>query len=130
MKRDELILAPYNLERDLLQTEFKFLHFCYISNKKYLITINYVKENSGFLDVITNIFSELKMYWKIEIYEIGENDEEIPVGIGELGTEESNEIESILNSEKCTEEKVVELLHKLKYTKIKKRINNLNLPLN
>lgn len=129
-KCDELILAPYNLEKDLLQTEFKFSHFCYLSNKKYTIYISYVKEHPDLLTVLLHPMQELKMYWDIKIYELGENSEEIPVSYGDLGTEESNEIGNILNSSKNAEEKIVELLHKLKYTKIKKQINNLSLPLN
>lgn len=116
---DTVYLSTYNPQGQIEDTIFDFYHFDYKNKEHYSIKIKNIKEKSKIFERLLG--GSNKRYWKITVSKL-DSKEGKEIAICEerdINTQESLEIEKILNSRNGVKGKIFSLIKSLKYNRIK-----------
>lgn len=126
---DTLNITMYDPRGNIKNSCFSFYHFCHEDGCHYRITVEHTEENTNFLSKILNP-NNSKKHWNILVEELESKDGCVIrcCNIRGLGTEESKRLENILeNKKQSSRENIVEIVKKMKYTRVKIELENQSL---
>lgn len=113
---DSVEIYCYDPDGDIRKTQIEFDHFKLDNKKWYKVKISWVKENNFLKKLRTRNFNE--GYWRVLV-----TWEKNDIDIRGDGTDGSNDTSMIMDDLlKSHSEKVVEIINKFGYTKVKRNI--------